>query len=137
MPGYLLEAAKPIWRATVREAPHLRAVDTDLLVAYCQTVAFYRAAKAIYDRAGGPGLMFRKGVHQGHGDQLIVHPIVGIMHDWSAEMVALGRELGLSPTSRARLGLTEPRPGDDIAATLGPARNRLAALPPPPEPGEA
>jgi P27 family predicted phage terminase small subunit len=131
MPRDLLPEARPIWRAVLREMPPgvILAVDADLLRLYSEAMARYRQATAIYARSG-TGLIARRGARGGHGDEVVRHPIHQIVRDWSQEARALATELGLSPTSRARLHVPgEAGLSEGIERELGVPLNRLHVLP--------
>lgn len=60
--------------------------------------------------------------HEGHRGVLTAHPAARQARDCATEIVALLRELGLTPAAKARLGLPELPEADTLDAILDDAR---------------
>lgn len=107
-PECLGEAAAAIWRDTVRSAPDglLQMADVPLLTAYCNCAAIAKEAAAILHREGL--------IATGRSDAEVRHPATTVLSTATAGMLAAARELGLTPRSRARLGVAvNPATPDD------------------------
>ncbi len=88
MPGYLSDAAKPIWNETLRQQPNLAAADSTVLAAFCETVARWLAVK----------------------DSFIPDDVKDA-RDCVREIRQYARDLGLSPAGRQRLrSVLKPKP---------------------------
>jgi P27 family predicted phage terminase small subunit len=122
MPRDMTVEAKVVWRRVMREQASglIRAVDTDLLRAYCEAVARYEGAMRLYT---APLLTTRGSV--------VKNPLHQIVRDDTDTMRLLARELGIGPAARAGLqieafGHAGP---DSIEAEIGPPpRQRFAVV---------
>jgi P27 family predicted phage terminase small subunit len=117
MPRDMGAEAKVVWRRVLREqAPGLiRAVDTDLLRAYCEAVARYEGAMRLY---AAPLLTTRGSV--------VKNPLHQIVRDDADTLRLLARELGIGPAARAGLRLEDERAMDSLTADIGlPPRLRV------------
>lgn len=110
--GHALEEwerlAPPLYRLGV-----ITAGDIGVLTAYCQAWGLLMDAGkelAILRTIGAPhnGML----VHAGTGG-LKRNPLLAIMRDASGDLVRFGSELGLSPSSRVRLGMKGTKPTED------------------------
>jgi P27 family predicted phage terminase small subunit len=115
MPRELDELARAVWRRTMREqAPGLiRAVDADLLRAYCEAVSRYAGAIKEYS---SPTI---EGVNGGP----VANPLHRIIRDNADTIRMLARELGIGPSSRAGLQIEafgEGGRGSSIDDEIGP-----------------
>jgi len=115
LPSGLGVGAAVVWRRVIREFGHagvLTAVDSDILRAYCESVARYESAGAMLD-ASGPLV---RGVR---GHELVKNPLHQIVRDNAVLVRSLARELGLTPSARAGLHATpEPLERDPFAILL-------------------
>jgi P27 family predicted phage terminase small subunit len=121
MPRDMDPTATAVWRRVVREqAPGvIRAVDADVLRAYCESVSRYVQASRLL--SGSAPLI--KGAR--HGD-LITNPLHRVCRDNADAIRLFARELGLSPSARAGLHM-EISPHfldaqEEMNRLLGPAR---------------
>jgi P27 family predicted phage terminase small subunit len=113
-PKWLTERQRAIWRDVVKRAPRgiLRAIDAELVGAYCELVDRHqRAAEAQARLDAGEGLPL---VVRG-ASGLVPSPYLRIMNQATLLMVRLSSEFGFSPAGRAGLGRPErpPPPGED------------------------
>lgn len=97
--------AKAVWRRVIREyggAGVLTGADTDILRAYCESVARYQRAATMLD--GSAPL-----IRGARGGELVKNPLHQVVRDNTVLVRALARELGLTPSARAGLhGNQEP-----------------------------
>jgi P27 family predicted phage terminase small subunit len=112
MPRDMTPAAQKVWRRVIRALGAtgvLTAVDTDILRAYCEAVDRYTYAAQTLATTGP---MIR-GARRG---ELVKNPLHQIVRDNAVLMRALGRELGLTPSSRE--GIRLPDSGDPLEAWM-------------------
>jgi P27 family predicted phage terminase small subunit len=102
-PAFLLPAAKAEWERIAVELYRLKlltTLDVNVLAAYCQSYARWRAAEEelakMVDTPTG-GLLIRS------ADGPRVNPLVRIARDAGAAMVAYASQFGLGPAARARV----------------------------------
>jgi P27 family predicted phage terminase small subunit len=114
-PKWLTERQRAIWRDVVKRAPRgiLKAIDRELVAAYCELVDRHqRAAEAQARLDAGEGLpLVVRGV-----SGLVPSPYLRIMNQSVLLMLRLTGEFGFSPAGRAGLGRRPegpPAPGDD------------------------
>lgn len=95
-PDDLGAEATAVWERVLRDqAPGvITAADTDILRAYCEAVAEYLKAVRLYATAG-PLIRRRGGA--------VPNPLHRITRDQRDQIRFLGRELGLTPSSRTSL----------------------------------
>ncbi len=121
MPRDLDAAARRVWREIVPELER-RGIITELdqmaLVLYCTAVSDVQELSAIIDRAGMTFTTARGVVK--------ARPEVAMLRRAMAQVLSMGRELGLTPLSRSRLP-EAPLPEED---------NPFLALMRPPAPRE-
>lgn len=112
-PEHLDDIARARWKQLAKELYNthiLTVIDRDTLAAYCQ--AYSRWAKAEENvRESGEVITTQSG-------NLIQNPYLGIANRAMDQMVKIGTEFGLTPSSRVRLKVTEPEPADELAAFL-------------------
>ena len=110
-PTFLSPAAKAVWRRVAPELISLgvaKAVDQDVLGAYCSAVADFHAADAIIQRDGL--------VCEGAKGGTVRHPAT-IIKAAAAELIRrLGAEFGMTPASRSRVNADPPAPTSDKPA---------------------
>lgn len=104
-PRSLSPEARVLWARVAPELVRLGAVgflDRDVLAAWAEASALAAKAGQILQREG---LVIRdaKG-------RPVKHPAIAIRNQAGAEARRLAGELGLTPVSRARLGIAEPEP---------------------------
>ncbi len=113
MPRDMEPEARVVWRRVLRtQAPDvITAADTDLLRAYCESVASYQSAMRLLVRSG-PLVRGQKG-------ELVKNPLHQIVRDNRDAIRLIGRELGLSPASRAGLQIARGPAMNTVDADLG------------------
>jgi P27 family predicted phage terminase small subunit len=117
MPADMTVRAKQVWRRVLRDfgpTGVLTGADADILRAYCEAVAPYEHAGAMFD-ASGP-LIRAQGTGARRGE-LVKNPLAQIVRDQAALLRAMARELGLTPAARTGLSV-EPVPAYDPMAEL-------------------
>jgi P27 family predicted phage terminase small subunit len=105
-PKGLTQRQRAIWRDVVKRAPRgiLKAIDRELVAAYCELVDRHqRAAEAQARLDAGEGLPL---VVRGPSG-LVPSPYLRIMNQAVLLMVRLSSEFGFSPAGRAGLGRPE------------------------------
>jgi P27 family predicted phage terminase small subunit len=98
MPGWFTLTQQQTWRATVRQLRGMRmlhAADYDNLVNYCVAADL---AHRLATEVGQADLT----VVGGHGS-LHANPLLHVLDRTMARVTALGREFGLTPSSRASM----------------------------------
>ena len=109
MPKDLGPEAKKEWRRIV---PHLEemgllaAVDRGLLIRYCTVYADWMYLNALLHSGEGGKL---GAVTKGSQGQPVRNPLWVMRDQAAASLEALGRQLGLSPSARLRLGIKHQR----------------------------
>lgn len=99
MPDDLSDEAKRVWRRVrfaIGETGVVTLADVDILRAYCEAAARLRYA-SVQLEATGPMI---RGARRG---ELVKNPLHQIVRDNAALVRNLGRELGLTPSSREAL----------------------------------
>jgi len=117
MPAYMADEAKVVWRRVLRDMRHtgvIRAADTDVLRAYCESVARYQHAARLLGQSGP--------LVRGQRGELVKNPLHQIVRDNADEIRQFARELGLSPSARAGLRIEPEQAGDSFDPDLGPPR---------------
>jgi len=108
-PTWLTERQRAIWQGVIARAPKgiLRAIDAELLAAYCELVDRpQRAAEAQARLDAGEGLPLL--VRGASG--LALSPYLRILNQTTMLMLRLQSEFGFTPAGRAGLGTpAEPR----------------------------
>jgi P27 family predicted phage terminase small subunit len=129
MPLDMSPTAKTIWRRVLREMGEtgvIRAVDADVLRAYCEAVSRYSYAATTLEQAGP--LITARGTGARRGE-LVKNPLHQIVRDDALLVRAFARELGLTPSARA--GLETPAGVGGMAAELDrvlPVQARLRVM---------
>jgi P27 family predicted phage terminase small subunit len=117
-PKWLTERQRAIWRSVLSRAPRgiLKAIDAELVAAYCELVDRHqRAAEAQARLDAGEGLPL---VVRG-ASGLAPSPYLRILNQTTLLMLRLQNEFGFSPAGRAGLG--QPAgPRDEAGADGGP-----------------
>src|SRR5215472_4646977 len=117
-PQWLTERQSAIWTDVIKRAPRgiLRAIDRELVAAYCELVDRHqRAAEAQARLDAGEGLPLL--VRGASG--LAPSPYLRILNQTTLLMLRLQNEFGFSPAGRAGLG--QPAgPRDEAGADGGP-----------------
>lgn len=103
MPSGMTPGARSVWRRVMRNFGHTGVItdtDRDILQIYCESVDRYNDAKRRYIEMGAlvPGAR--------NGD-LIKNPIHQILRDNEMVVRAFARELGLTPSARAGIEISE------------------------------
>jgi P27 family predicted phage terminase small subunit len=115
-PQWLTERQRAIWADVIKRAPRgiLRAIDRELVAAYCELVDRHqRAAEAQARLDAGEGLpLLIRGA-----TGLQVSPYVRVMNSAVLLMVRLQSEMGFSPAGRAALGTPETAGAADSSDT--------------------
>ncbi|HEY8636960.1 MAG TPA: phage terminase small subunit P27 family [Candidatus Limnocylindrales bacterium] len=117
MPADMDAAAKLVWRRVLRDMRHtgvIRAADTDVLRAYCESVARYQHAARLLGQSGP--------LVRGQRGELVKNPLHQIVRDNADEIRQFARELGLSPSARVGLRIEPEQAGDSFDPDLGPPR---------------
>ena len=114
-PAYLDDYAADEWQRTCKllwEAGIMTPTDIGALAIYCQAYARWRRAEeAIQEIAmedpenGGLVLVTTNG-------NIVQNPLVGIANTSMRDAIRYGAEFGLTPSSRARLGVMPTKPYD-------------------------
>ena len=114
-PAYLDHYAADEWQRTWKllwEAGIMTSIDIGALAIYCQAYARWRRAEeAIQEIAmedpenGGLVLVTTNG-------NIVQNPLVGIANTSMRDAIRYGAEFGLTPSSRARLGIVATKPYD-------------------------
>jgi P27 family predicted phage terminase small subunit len=109
-PGSLGKAERAVWRALVARAPTglLTGTDRGVLVSYCVTTVLRDQAQAAFE-AGGRQLLVRSDDDR----RTITNPYAKIVRQCNADLLAMSREIGLTPGSRNRVQITESELEDD------------------------
>ena len=115
MPSDLSPAAQAVWQRVLRDqAPGvILAAHADVLRVYCEAVVRYQEYSGLLAKTS-PLLRGAR------GSDLVRNPLVAMVRDASDQVRALGRELGLTPSS-----LTGVHAFPDPAADLLSARRRI------------
>ena len=115
MPPGMTAEAQAVWRHVIREMGAtgvLRAVHSDALRVYCDSVARYQRTARLLDESG-PMIVGRNG-------EMVKNPLHQITRDNATQMLMFARELGLTPS--AAEGLHVPGQGagseDDAEAWM-------------------
>jgi P27 family predicted phage terminase small subunit len=103
MPAAMSKEAKVVWRHVLREMPAgvITAADAHVLRLYCEALARYNQAQALYSTP----LVTTRG-------QLVKNPLHQVIRDNADQVRVLARELGLSPAARVNLQMEQ---GPDVA----------------------
>lgn len=124
MPTDLHPKARVVWRRILREMPVgvIRAADTDILRAYCESVVLYQQA-ALKLLAGEPVITGLHGVP-------VRNPMAIVVRDHRDAMLRLAREIGATPASRTSLQLDHGKSltdewESDMDRELGPTPREL------------
>jgi P27 family predicted phage terminase small subunit len=107
LPAGMTDRAKQVWRRVVRDygpTGVLTSVDADVLRIYCEAVARYEQAGALFD-ASGP--VIRATGNGARRSELVKNPLAQIVRDQADLVRAMARELGLTPSARAGLRASE------------------------------
>jgi P27 family predicted phage terminase small subunit len=120
MPREMDPVAKAVWRRTMREQAQglIRAVDADLLRAYCEAVSRYAGAVAEY----------RSPTIEGLHAAVVANPLHRIIRDDADTIRMLARELGIGPSARSGMQIEAfgDRGGSSsIEEEIGPPPRRL------------
>lgn len=120
-PAWLSNAGQEAFRRLRADLPWLTVSDLDLFAGYCNAFARWREAE---DFLTAHGMMFvvrepAKGNSPGEGGRetkglikyMQSYPQVAHAAKYYSQMVAAGRELGLSPASRTRIGWGDQQKG--------------------------
>jgi P27 family predicted phage terminase small subunit len=112
-PASLGKAERAVWRALVARAPTglLTGTDRGMLVSYCVTTVLRDQAQAAFE-AGGRQLLVRSDDDR----RTIANPYTKIVRQCNADLLAMSREIGLTPGSRNRVQITLPELQDDPLA---------------------
>jgi len=117
MPAYMADEAKVVWRRVLRDMRHtgvIRAADTDVLRAYCESVARYQYAGQLLAQSGP--------LVRGQRGELVKNPLHQVVRDNADGLRQFARELGLSPSARVGLRIDPEHAGDSFDPDLGPPR---------------
>ncbi|HEV2324552.1 MAG TPA: phage terminase small subunit P27 family [Terracidiphilus sp.] len=122
-PSGLDKEAKKEWRRVSREliaTGVLTSVDRAILAAYCKAWSIWQQATKEFEQLrqtaaaeGKSNLLFR--TKTGYVAQ---QPLLGIINSSAEQMRRLGAELGLSPSSRARLSVEPKAKETDALSTF-------------------
>ena len=108
-PGWLGKQAKKEFRRIVKEMEHidlLTNVDVDMLACYCDAYEGYQEATRIIQEEG----MMVEYTNKAAETNKVPHPLLAKRRQLFDQMKSIAGELGLSPSSRAKLAL--PRDND-------------------------
>lgn len=102
-PRELSKAAKSEWRRVVklyRQLDHevINDLDLNLLAAYCESVAVYKAAETRYQEEP-------LAKYDWEGAKWVENPYLKIMDNASKQIMKAAEQLCLSPVGRARMGV--------------------------------
>jgi P27 family predicted phage terminase small subunit len=121
MPADMDAEAKVVWRRVLRDMRHtgvIRAADTDVLRAYCESVARYEYAGRLLAQSGP--------LVRGQRGELVKNPLHQVVRDNADEIRQFARELGLSPSARVCLRIEREHALDSLTADIGlPPRLRV------------
>jgi len=116
-PHHLSKAARVEWRRLVRElgaSGVLKVADRDALAAYCTAFARWAEAEAMIVKSGP--------VLKSEGGGLYQNPYLSIANRSIDQLIKIGSEFGLTPSSRTRLKVEKPSAMDQLEMELfGPA----------------
>lgn len=104
-PNWLSAEAKTVWRRTVKQLELmgiLSEADNDIICAYSNAVVNYQRATELVDKAGV--------LIKGRRDGVVTNPAVRVQRDSAMLVHRFATELGLTPSSRTRLTVSD---GDD------------------------
>jgi P27 family predicted phage terminase small subunit len=107
MPPDMTDRAKQVWRRIVRDygaTGVLTTVDADVLRIYCESVARYEQAGALFDASGPVIRATGTGARRG---ELVKNPLAQIVRDQADLVRSMARELGLTPSARSGLHALE------------------------------
>lgn len=110
-PTWLSKEAKEVWLRLRPDLPWLTVADVDVLAAYCATFVRWRDAEDFLE-ANGLSFVVRGKAKKGKSGEIKFvqqWPQVNIAKQALQMMCKLGGELGLSPASRTRIRLEEPK----------------------------
>lgn len=114
------DRARQVWERVMRDFGHtgvIKALDTDALRIYCESVAAWEQAEALL-RQSGPLIKGRDG-------NLVRNPLAQIARDNATMVRIYARELGLTPA--ARVGLHAEAATPATTSTLQRLRSKRAS----------
>lgn len=112
-PAWLDDIAREEWERLAGGIPWVRGADASTLEAYCAAYSRWRKAE---EEMREPGKGFTADTSTGGIKR---HPLVGIALESAAQMKAMAAELGLTPSSRTRIGTTTAAPGAKLKKFIG------------------
>jgi P27 family predicted phage terminase small subunit len=112
-PAWLLEEGREEWGRILPALARrgLLEADLNILAAYCQAFAHWRACEAKVE-AEGRVIVLRS--DKGEVRQLVANPHVTLALKYAQQMRVLGREVGASPAARTAGGLWAARTGGGL-----------------------
>jgi P27 family predicted phage terminase small subunit len=113
MPSWLPRLARRKWKVLIPQLHalgKLEKIDADSIANYCTLHASVIEHQRVLERDGETIEVVVRDKHGNEvGKRLRPHPAVAMRHEAMKLMLALGREFGLTSSSRTRLQITEPR----------------------------
>jgi P27 family predicted phage terminase small subunit len=105
-PAWLSESQKDGWRFAMRNAPPgmLKRLDQSVLTVWVVAESVHRIAAEWVEKKG-PLIMGKNGVPY-------QNPYLAIMNKQAAVMMKAAAELGFTPSSRSRVKVEPPKPGE-------------------------
>lgn len=113
-PSWLSDNAVLEWRRVVPDLVARRILTADnlsLLESYCLAIGMVRLATDTIATEGCTIVNGKGGIQR--------HPAVGTLKEFMAESRRLAAELGLTPTSRNKIGVTAGEESDDELSAMG------------------